>query len=94
MMTSLRSGQARRSVAGYFQDQLVQELRRKTVTATGYPAPKITESGQLPKGVTFSSATGTLSGTPKAGTEGSYAITITAKNSSGTATQNFTLTVS
>jgi AAA ATPase domain len=29
MMTSLRSGQARRPVAGYFQDQLVQELRRK-----------------------------------------------------------------
>ena len=64
------------------------------VSATGYPAPKITESGQLPKGVTFSSATGTFSGTPKAGTEGSYAITITAKSSSGTATQNFTLTVS
>ena len=63
------------------------------VTATGFPAPKITESGKLPKGVRFSSATATFSGTPKAGTSGSYPITITAKNTTGTTTQNFTLTI-
>jgi len=33
MMTSLRSGQARRLVAGYFQDRMVQDLRRKTGVA-------------------------------------------------------------
>ena len=63
------------------------------VTATGYPAPKITESGSLPKGVTFKSATATLHGIPRAGTSGSYPITITAKNAVGTITQDFTLTV-
>jgi alpha-tubulin suppressor-like RCC1 family protein len=63
------------------------------VTATGYPAPRITESGALPKGITFKSATGTFSGTPKAGTAGSYPVTITAKNAVDTITQDFTLTV-
>jgi hypothetical protein len=63
------------------------------VTVTGYPAPKITESGTLPKGVTFHSATRTFGGTPKAGTSGSYPVTITARNAADTVTQNFTLTV-
>ena len=63
------------------------------VTATGYPAPEITESGSLPQGVTFNSATTTLHGVPEAGTNGSYPITITAKNAAGTITQRFTLTV-
>jgi alpha-tubulin suppressor-like RCC1 family protein len=63
------------------------------VTATGYPAPKITESGPLPKSVTFNSGTGTLHGIPRAGTSGSYPITITAQNAAGTITQDFTLTV-
>ena len=63
------------------------------VTATGSPAPTITESGALPSGVTFNTATYTLNGTPAAGTGGTYAITFTAKNSAGTITQNFTLTV-
>ena len=63
-----------------------------TVTATGYPAPTITESGTLPQGVTFSA--GVLSGTPAIGTAKTYNITFTAHNSSGAdATQNFTLTV-
>ncbi len=46
-------------------------------------------------GLTFSNkgtGTATLSGTPK--TAGTYTLTITAKNSVGTATQTFTLTVS
>ena len=63
------------------------------VTATGFSPPKITESGHLPKGVTFKSATATFSGTPEAGTSGSYPIIVTARNATGTVTQNFTLTV-
>jgi hypothetical protein len=63
------------------------------VAATGYPAPKITKTGALPKGVSFTAASGTFSGTPKAGSTGSYPITITATNSSGAVTQQFNLTV-
>jgi len=65
-----------------------------TVTATGSPAPTLSESGALPSGVTFNTATGVLSGTPAAGTGGTYNITFTASNGVSTnATQNFTLTV-
>ncbi|MEO6689606.1 MAG: putative Ig domain-containing protein, partial [Dokdonella sp.] len=66
-----------------------------TVTATGFPAPTLSESGALPTGVTFNAGTGVLSGTPAAGTGGSYPITFTATNGVGApATQNFTLVVS
>jgi Putative Ig domain len=63
--------------------------------ATGNPAPTISETGTLPSGVTFTGGTGsgTLSGTPAAGTGGAYNITIKATSTSGTSTQNFTLTV-
>src|SRR5467141_2636301 len=65
-----------------------------TVTATGFPAPTFSETGALPSGVTLAAATGLLSGTPAAGTGGTYAITVTASNGVGTnATQSFTLTV-
>ncbi len=68
-----------------------------TPTATGSPAPSLTEGGALPGGVTFhgnGNATGTLSGTPAAGTGGTYNITFTAGNGVGSnANQNFTLTV-
>jgi hypothetical protein len=63
------------------------------VTATGYPAPSITESGHLPRGVMYNSATATLNGIPRSGTAGSYPIVITARNAAGTTTQHFTLTV-
>jgi hypothetical protein len=63
------------------------------VAATGFPTPKITVSGRLPKGVHFNSATATFSGIPMAGTSGSYPITITARNNSGAVIQSFTLTV-
>jgi len=64
-----------------------------TATATGFPSPGFTETGALPTGVTFSSA-GVLSGTPAAGSGGTYPITITASNGVGSnATQSFTLTV-
>ena len=62
------------------------------MTSTGYLPPTFSESGTLPSGITFSG--GVLSGTPAAGTGGSYSFTITASNGIGTAaTQSFTLTV-
>jgi Big-like domain-containing protein/putative Ig domain-containing protein/VCBS repeat protein len=69
-----------------------------TVTTTGFPTPGITRTGvALPGGVTFTDngdGTGTLSGTPAAGTAGSYAITFTAANGAlPNAVQAFTLTV-
>jgi hypothetical protein len=63
-----------------------------TVSATGSPAPTFVETGALPAGVTLSTA-GVLSGTPAAGTVGSYPIQITASNFAGSVTQAFTLTV-
>jgi hypothetical protein len=82
MITSLASTTFTVSSAGTF-----------VVTTTGSPVPAITESGTLPSGVTFNTSTDTLSGTPAAGTGGTYAITFTAANSAGSTTQNFTLTV-
>ncbi|MCW2545768.1 MAG: hypothetical protein JWN96_228 [Mycobacterium sp.] len=61
--------------------------------AAGFPAPKITETGALPKGLKYRAADDTISGTPAAGTEGSYPITFTASNSEGSTTQQFVLTV-
>jgi hypothetical protein len=69
---------------------LVGTRGRFTPTATGYPAPTITESGSLPGGVSFTH--GSLSGTPTQ--TGSFPITFTAANGGGSpATQSFTLTV-
>ena len=65
-----------------------------TVTATGTPTPTLSETGALPSGVTFDAATGVLSGTPAAGTGGTYPLTFTAANGvPPNATQTFTLTV-
>ena len=65
-----------------------------TVTVTGFPLPTLSETGALPPGVTFNAGTGVLSGTPAAGTSGSYPITFTAHNGVGSdAAQSFTLTV-
>ena len=64
------------------------------VTTTGYPTPTVAESGTLPNGVTFDTSTNILSGTPAAGTGGTYPITFTATNVVGsTPAQSFTLTV-
>jgi hypothetical protein len=63
-----------------------------TVTASGTPAPSITESGTLPEGVSFNASTDELSGTPTQ--EGVFSITFTAHNGVGAdAVQQFTLTV-
>jgi hypothetical protein len=69
-----------------------------TVTTTGFPLPALTRGGAaLPTGVTFvdnGNGTGTLGGTPAAGTGGTYVITFTATNVVGASTpQGFTLTV-
>ena len=67
-----------------------------TITATGYDTPVLTESGTLPKGLTFTSTgngQATISGTPARNTNGSRAITITATNQVGTVSQTFTLKV-
>lgn len=62
------------------------------VTATGAPAPTISESGALPAGVEFNSGTGMLAGTPTQ--EGVFHIEFTASNGvSPNAVQSFTLTV-
>src|SRR5436309_6877028 len=55
-----------------------------TVTASGNPAPALKESGTLPSGVTFGTSTAEVSGTPTAGTGGTYSITFTPDNTAGT----------
>jgi hypothetical protein len=68
-----------------------------TVTTTGYPKATITEAGPVPKGLRFianTNGTATISGTPSAGTAGSYGLTISATNGVGSpAVQAFLLTV-
>jgi hypothetical protein len=63
-----------------------------TVTVTGFPVPTLKMTGTLPKGVTFNTNTGVLSGTSTA--FGFFPITITATNAVAAVTQNFTLAVS
>jgi hypothetical protein len=66
-----------------------------SVFAMGSPAPQYTiVAGTLPSGVTLNATTGLFSGTPAAGTAGTYPVTIQASNGIGTApTQAFTLNV-
>src|SRR6185437_3882384 len=68
-----------------------------TITSTGFPTAALLESGALPGGISFldnSDGTARLSGTPAAGSGGSYPFTISASNSvSPDASQSFTLTV-
>src|SRR6185437_9318279 len=68
-----------------------------TITSTGFPTAALLESGTLPSGISFvdnGDGTATLSGTPAAGTGGSYPFTISASNGvSPDASQSLTLTV-
>ncbi|MGO9874514.1 MAG: fibronectin type III domain-containing protein [Acidimicrobiia bacterium] len=69
-----------------------------TVTTTGSPLPTdAITAGALPAGLTFTpngtNGTATITGTPAAGTGGTYLITITATNPGGVATQAFSLFV-
>jgi YVTN family beta-propeller protein len=63
------------------------------VVPTGYPAPKLTESGLLPSGITMNGLTGILGGTPAPGTTDNFPVSFTATNGTGTTTKSFTLTV-
>ncbi|AMB60053.1 hypothetical protein AWU67_15635 [Microterricola viridarii] len=59
-------------------------------------AVTLTVKGTLPAGVTFADngdGTAGFTGTPKAGSGGDYAVTLTARNAAGSSTQTFTLTV-
>ena len=81
-VTSAAAATFATGIAGSFQ-----------VVATGYPAPTFSASGTLPAGVTLSTG-GLLSGTPAAGSAGTYVLTVTATNGiNPAATQAFTLTV-
>jgi hypothetical protein len=63
------------------------------IQTTGFPVPALHESGSLPSGVTFS-ANGVISGSPAAGTAGTYPLTIGASNGlTPGASQRFVLTV-
>jgi len=68
-----------------------------TVTTIGNPLPtRITETGELPSGVSFvdnGNGTATIVGAPASGTARTYPLTITAASGAGTATQSFTLIV-
>jgi Protein of unknown function (DUF4038)/Putative collagen-binding domain of a collagenase len=68
-----------------------------TATTSGSPTPSISMTGALPSGVSFKdngNGTGTLAGTPAAGTHGVYATNITAQNGVlPNGVQSFTLTV-
>ena len=68
-----------------------------TITTSGFPTATVAVTGGLPAGVTFTAngnGTGTLAGTPAAGTGGTYALTISASNGVGApGTQAFSLRV-
>ena len=63
------------------------------LTSTGYPVPTLTESGNLPAGLTFNGITGLISGTLMDGSVGTYPITVTANNGAGSMTVSFTVSV-
>ena len=66
-----------------------------TITTTGEPAPTLTETGALPLGHHLHrrwQRHGHHRRHATAGSGGSYPLTVTATNGSGTATQAFTLT--
>jgi hypothetical protein len=67
-----------------------------TIRATGYPLPVLGELGPLPGGLSFTdngNGTADITGIPAAGSRGRYPITVTATNTSGTATRHFTVIV-
>jgi photosystem II stability/assembly factor-like uncharacterized protein len=64
------------------------------VAASGWPPPQFSISGSLPPGVSFDPISGALSGTPAAGSAGSYPLMETASNGiPPDATSGLTLTV-
>ena len=83
-ITSATKATFARNVAGSF-----------TVTTSG-TTPKITLTGSLPGGVTFTdnnNGTATIGGTPAANSQGVYTVTLKAVNDVGAAMQSFTVTI-
>lgn len=73
---------------------LVGTLASFSVTVSNMAGASLSETGNLPAGVSFNAGTKSLQGTPAPGTGGNYEITFTASNSAGvTIGQAFTLTV-
>jgi alpha-tubulin suppressor-like RCC1 family protein len=69
---------------------------RLTIRTSGYPQPSLAESAPLPSGLSFTdnrNGTAVIAGTPGADSAGHYPITITATNTSGTATRQFAIAV-
>ena len=65
-------------------------------TSHGHPVPRLSEVGTLPSGVTFldqSDGSARLTGTPAAGSGGTYTLAITADNDIGAPVQTLVLTV-
>jgi hypothetical protein len=75
---------------------LVGKRLKFIVRTTGFPTATVSESGALPQGLGFNPEAhgkATISGTPAAGTGGTYDITLTASNGiTPPATQSFVLT--
>jgi len=75
----------------------VGEPGKFLVTATGIPAPALSEIGGLPGGVTFTdngNGTATVAGTPEPGTAGTYPTTVVAVNGTNPpAIKQFTVSV-
>ncbi len=67
---------------------------RFTVTTSGYPFARLSESGHLPVGLKFAAhANGTATIAGKSAVKGSYQLTITARNTFGTAKQKLTIII-
>ncbi|HEX3541888.1 MAG TPA: putative Ig domain-containing protein, partial [Acidimicrobiales bacterium] len=84
-------GPAITSRAATFTETIAETF---TLPVASLPPATVTEAGILPRGISFNPATNTLSGTPAAGSAGTYPITFQATNGVGhDVTQAFTLTV-
>ena len=59
--------------------------------ATGYPVPTWSYTGDLPDGLTLSTTSGALTGTPTVG--GTFTFTVTAENSEGDDSQTITVVI-
>ncbi len=79
------------------QSFIISEESSFTIEVSGFPTPSISLDGELPNGVSFIDnidGTASLFGTPGAGSEGTYALTLTATNGiSPNAIQVFTLEI-
>jgi hypothetical protein len=106
------SGNPQQSITGSFQITIVAQLVITTtsplpngvvgnpytaqIVTTGGTAPLTFSATGLPAGLSINSSSGMISGTPATGTNGSYTVNVTVKDSTNpqqTATGSFSLTV-